>query len=221
MARLRSSLPLILTLLSVPAAAGEVGAEGSFGEDFVPAPGDEFIVRNTSAAGIRIAEIRFDLNGSPDVVFDPLQDGGQPGELFDTVGSSGFSGDFEYTDSFFQPLPDPRDVFRQLRLTFTDFDPGEEVTVALDADDDLGVEAFVSPAAFAGSTITITFTDGQGVHVATDTFVVGGMLSTFDITEPAPGLCAATVPALGPLGVAVFAALLACGALRELRRARS
>ncbi|MEM7306944.1 MAG: hypothetical protein AAF682_09750 [Planctomycetota bacterium] len=165
----RSALALAL---AGPIWGNDLSTTGTFGEDFVPAPGDLLTASNTSGNGVSITTLHFEL--ADGIVFDPEQTGGVPGELIDETGVSGFDGVWTYGDPLFQPLPEPRTVYGTLTLAFTDFQPGEEVHILLDVDADFGVEAFVSGGQFAGSTLAVTYDNGQATQVVAGTYTAAG-----------------------------------------------
>ncbi len=206
----RSCLAVCGLLLSSPLSAAVIGASGSFGDNFAPGPGDEILIRNNSDAGILIEAVEIDLTPSTDVVFDPLQTVGQPGALFDVIGSSGFSGVFDYGDESFQPQPDPRTVFRTLTLRFTSFDAGDQVSLLIDADADSGQESFVSPDDLAGATISFTFSNGIETVADMADFIAAGPLATFNLSTDVEGFepVLLEVPLLGNTGVALLASML-------------
>ncbi|ANM29714.1 hypothetical protein ABI59_09185 [Acidobacteria bacterium Mor1] len=187
--KLRVQAASLLLLFVAGAAQGaEVQTSGFYGEDVFGAPGDELRVSHGSDPGLRITRLEWDLGGSPfDLVFDPEQpSGGQPGELRDTVGDSGFSGDLIWSEGFFQTEPEARMVYRKLTIEFADFDSCEEIVVLADVDGEGGMGAFVSPAEFAGTTLTVTYSDGSSTRVETGTHQVAGSLAEAAISESAP-----------------------------------
>ena len=187
---------LFATFVTLTLYTGAFGAQvatsGTYGEDFGGAPGDELSVVHGSEPGVRIVSLFWDLRGSAfDLVFDPEQpSGGQPGEVQDVVGHSGFTGELVWGEGFFQPLPEARTVYRTLTLEFGQFDACEEIRVLVDVDRDGGVEAFVDPAEFAGATLTVTYSDGSSTHLAVGTYLDSGLTATVQISEDAPGLSA-------------------------------
>ncbi|MGI9455318.1 MAG: malectin domain-containing carbohydrate-binding protein, partial [Aeoliella sp.] len=168
-----SPLPIALTGSGVdpaPTSASafvEINGGGSLSSSSTYGSGS-FKIDNNSLGGQQIETIRFDIDTAllPDVAFDPDGAAGDPvGKGFSpTSGSSatGLSG-----HSFEKPL---HLGYQALEVAFSDFDPGEKFTFAVDIDPTTirGASApgpnaagSVSGLELAGSLVTVTFDDGS------------------------------------------------------------
>lgn len=143
--RIRSRLLIVcLALISastfpIPASASLI-VQSVFTEDGVGTPpGDSISIFNSSASSYQIDSITIDLTGtSENVAFDPEGTPVINPSITDIIGSTGF-GSLVFGSSFFQTgLDTDRTVYQTLTLSFTDFDPGEQLLINLDLDPDLG-----------------------------------------------------------------------------------
>ena len=174
-------LPLLVCpLAQAQSARIEIGPPGGGLTASTYASGS-FVVVNTSGSD-RITELRLDLSTSlfEDLIFDPNGTGG------DLV-SKGFTADSGDTTvglashAFLQPAGGG---FDELRVQFTDFDPGETFTFSIDVDPNtiLGVAApgphesgSVSGLELSGATVEV-FYEG-GATQTSETFRVATSLS--------------------------------------------
>ncbi len=151
--------------------------------------GSKIILTNQSGNGIKINQIKVDINSSilPDVVWDPLGNGGD--ELGQCVLVAGFSsasavgltipGNGPNTNQ--NPSPSDPDCstpfsgsrnggFDVMTLNFTDFDPNESLFFGVDIDPNSikdvsgsGGAGSVAGLELSGATVTITFSNGATI----------------------------------------------------------
>ncbi|MGA7758016.1 MAG: malectin domain-containing carbohydrate-binding protein, partial [Ilumatobacteraceae bacterium] len=136
-------------------------------------------VTNTGAPGSpTITDVEFDLGGSliPDATFDPVGTAGDEGTQCLEVSSEGGTGYIvpvdNCTDPFSLPHEDdpgvPGNGYDGMALGFSDFAAGEAIVFGVDVDPTTiqgvpgaGGAGAVSGLELSGSTVTVTFSDGQ------------------------------------------------------------
>ncbi|MEM6528366.1 MAG: putative Ig domain-containing protein, partial [Chloroflexota bacterium] len=139
---------------------------GLLGSTFNPG---SIVVENNSEPGITITNVTFDLAGAmiPEIVFDP------DGTAGDDVGRGFFPDTAEETatgatNAVFSDAYEGG--FYELSVDFTDFDPGEQISFGVDIDPvsvkggsapGPGESASVSGLEMAGSTVTVTYSNGE------------------------------------------------------------
>lgn len=206
----------------VPTALIEVNADtdltsSTFGSG-------SFEIANNSTGSVQIQSIAFDLSSAllPDVVFDPVGAAGdEVGKCFEAnsgasavglVTDGSGSGDGSCVDPFSQPHDGDGDSatdegYDVMTVEFSEFDPGESFSFAVDVDPTSikgdpgsGDAGAISGLEVAGSTITVTLSDGT-----TQTVVVtnlfndgsggGAQASVKESLPPAPTIAAQGITA--------------------------
>jgi hypothetical protein len=134
--------------------------------------GSSFQVTNTSEAGVQITSVVFDLSSGilPDMVFDPTGSGGDATSNPLTANSgAGATGFVAPLDPALDPFSQPRNGgFDILTVDFSDFDPSEQFFFTTDVDPNsiqsvpgAGAAGAVSGYELVGSTVTVTFSNGE------------------------------------------------------------
>jgi hypothetical protein len=133
-----------------------------------------FQITNQSTENLQVTGVSFDLSTAilPDMVFDPTGTGGDATAQCFTAGNTAADvGLVVPTDPCVSPFSGARNGgFDILTTSFTDFDPGETFTFAVDIDPNsiqgvsgAGNAGAVSGYELIGATLTITFSDGSTI----------------------------------------------------------
>jgi hypothetical protein len=132
-----------------------------------------FIIENDSTLGLTIDSVSFDLSTAiyPNMVFDPNGAAGDAvGKCFTPVSGGTQTGVVAPADPCADPFSAPRGNggYDIITVDFSDFNPGESFEFAVDVDptsienaSTTGSSGSVSGLELAGSTVTITFSDGS------------------------------------------------------------
>lgn len=165
-----------------------------------------FIVTNNSTGDLTITSVSFDLSTAmyPNMVFDPNGTAGDAaGKCFTpTGGTASPTGLVVPSDPCDDPFSAPRGNggFDVVSASFSDFQPGETFTFAVDVDptsienaSGTGSSGSVSGLELTGSTVTVTFSDGttlSGEIYRVQPSSNGGAENTLtpDSISPAPAL---------------------------------
>jgi hypothetical protein len=165
-----------------------------------------FQITNQSTGNLQVTGVTFDLSTSilPDMVFDPTGSGGDATAQCFTPGTTAADVGLivpvdPCDDLFFAPR---NGGFDGLSTIFTDFNPGEIFTFAVDVDPNsiqgvpgAGNAGAVSGYELMGATITVTFNDGSTlVSSLYEDGSLGGSQAV--VTAAAP-----SAPAIGVLGL--------------------
>ncbi|MEM7572345.1 MAG: malectin domain-containing carbohydrate-binding protein [Bacteroidota bacterium] len=135
---------------------------------------DKFVITNQSMGGVEITSVLVDFRTGilPDMVFDPIGEGGDSGaQCFNPASTAAGVGLLTFGDNCSDPFGFPRfGGFDVISLEFDDFDPGESFSWSVDVDPNsingvgaTGAAGAVSGLELVGATITITFSDGSVV----------------------------------------------------------
>ncbi len=131
-----------------------------------------FQITNQSTGNLQVTGVSFDLSTGilPDMVFDPTGSGGDAtAQCFTAGGSAAAVGLVAPANPCVSPFSGARNGgFDILSTTFTDFNPGETFTFAVDLDPNsiqgvagAGNAGAVSGYELVGATLTVTFNDGS------------------------------------------------------------
>ena len=179
---------LVLCFVIRPSFAATL-ATSEFTEDNTGTPpGDSITITNTSTTAFQIDSITIDLSSSfGNVIFDPNNVPDIPFSVTNVIGDAGFLGTPVFSDGFLQTSPVTRTVYQALTLTFGDFDPLEKILINLDLDPDAGGTLFaVNGDDFAGSKLSITFSDGSTDIIRVGTYVSTGTFTAATTVVPIP-----------------------------------
>lgn len=131
-------------------------------------------ITNNSSGALQITNVTIDLSTAilPDMVFDPLGNGGDAtAKCFEPSAGATAVGLVVPTDPCSSPFSQPRNGgFDVMSIDFTEFDPGEIFTFATDIDPNsiqavpgAGAAGSVSGFEVVGATVTISFSDGSSL----------------------------------------------------------
>lgn len=129
-------------------------------------------ITNNSSGALQITNVTIDLSTGilPDMVFDPLGNGGDAtAKCFEASSGATAVGLVVPADPCATPFSQPRNGgFDVMSIDFTEFDPGEVFTFATDIDPNsiqavpgAGAAGSVSGFEIVGATVTISFSDGS------------------------------------------------------------
>ncbi len=200
-----------------PVALVEITPNGNLGASTFS--GNGFQITNQST-GVQITQVSIDLSTGilPDMVFDPLGDGGdESAKCVDVQSQNGGDGSVGLTipgnngnnvsdPDCSTPFSAPRNGgFDVLTLGFNDFEPGESVFFNLDIDPNsikdvpgAGNAGAVSGYEVVGATVTVTFSDGSTlVSSLFEMGNLGGAQAIVANNAPAaPSIAVVNVPSL-------------------------
>ncbi|MFS4448042.1 malectin domain-containing carbohydrate-binding protein [Maribacter sp. 2307UL18-2] len=131
-------------------------------------------ITNNSSGALQITNVTIDLSTGilPDMVFDPLGNGGDAtAKCFEASTGATAVGLVVPTDPCATPFSQPRNGgFDVMSIDFKEFDPGEIFTFATDIDPNsiqavpgAGAAGSVSGFEVVGATVTISFSDGSNL----------------------------------------------------------
>ncbi len=155
-----------------PSALIEITPSGALGASTFG--GSSLQLTNTSTGNVKITGITIDISTSilPDMVFDPVGEGGDETASCLTANSGGSAvGFITPANACVDPFTAPRNGgYDIMGMSFTDFDPNEKFDFTVDIDPNsikdvpgAGGAGSVSGFELIGATITITFSDGSTV----------------------------------------------------------
>jgi hypothetical protein len=167
--------------------------------------GSSFQITNTGEPGVQITSFSIDLSTGilPDMVFDPTGAGGDAtASGFTPSAGAAATGLVVPIDPFVDPFSQPRNGgFDIITVGFTDFDPGEKFDFTTDVDPNsiqgvpgAGNAGAVSGYELTGSTVTVTFSNGETVTGSLfEDGSLGGSQAVIESAAPA----APTIEVLG------------------------
>ncbi len=170
--------------------------------------GGSFQISNNSTGGLQITNLTIDLSTAilPDMVFDPVGSGGDAtAKCFVSNLGAAAVGLVVPNDPCISPFSQPRNGgFDVMSINFTEFDPGEFFTFAVDVDPNsiqgvsgAGSAGSVSGYELIGSTVTLTFSDNS---ILTTSIYEDGSLGGGQAIATAETLVAPTISVMGVTG---------------------
>jgi len=191
---------------AVPIASADVSITPAGGLTATTFNGDAFVISNNGDYPITSVSIDLSTALFADNVYDPVGDAGDAGAKCLTPNSGAAATGFVApADACVDPFANPHDGgFEIMTINFTDFGPGESFGFNTDVDPTsiknatgTGEAGAVSGLELSGSTVTVSFDDGNGgVGLTGQTFQIapnsqGGSVAQLRQTAPAaPSLSA-------------------------------
>jgi len=201
----------------VPIASADVSITPAGGLTATTFNGDAFLITNNGDYPITSVSIDLSTALFADNVFDPVGDAGDAGAKCLTPNSGAAATGFVApADACVDPFANPHDGgFEILTINFTDFGPGESFGFNTDVDPTsiknatgTGEAGAVSGLELSGSTVTVSFDDGNGgVGLVGQTFQIapnsqGGSVAQLRQTAPAAPTLSASGLALADIDLA-------------------
>ncbi|GAB4118708.1 MAG: hypothetical protein Tsb0027_12300 [Wenzhouxiangellaceae bacterium] len=212
----------VVTEPAVPVASADVSITPAGGLTATTFNGDAFLITNNGDYPITSVSIDLSTALLADNVFDPIGDAGDAGaKCLSPNSGAAATGFVAPADACVDPFANPHDGgFEILTINFTDFGPGESFGFNTDVDPTsiknatgTGEAGAVSGLELSGSTVTVSFDDGNGgVGLVGQTYQIapnsqGGSIAQLRQTAPAAptlsaaGLTLADIDLASPAGV--------------------